>query len=268
MRFALPLMLLVCAHGQTANTPPEVDKALRERVRQFYQLHVDGKFRQLDPLIAEESKDEFYEMGKQRYLKFEEPKFEFNDDFTKAVVKTQVEVEWRNARLGTMIVHPIVHTEWKIENGQWVYFIRKEGFRDTPFGRADLTQKGPATPASEMNIKKISVQEVMGAVMVDKQTADLSSFEKSSDTVLITNGMPGQVNLEVQYPAIKGLAITLEKKELQAGEKTKMIIAYEPPDESAKPYVDVALRIVQTTKTIPVRLQFAVKTPVPGMPKR
>ena len=44
--------------------PPEVDNALRERVSKFFQAHVDGKFRLAEEVIAEDSKDFFYNMEK------------------------------------------------------------------------------------------------------------------------------------------------------------------------------------------------------------
>ena len=40
--------------------PPEVDQALRARISEFYQDHVDGKFRQAEALVAAETKDSFY----------------------------------------------------------------------------------------------------------------------------------------------------------------------------------------------------------------
>ena len=39
--------------------PPHVDQTLRERVKIFYQAHVDGKFRVADTVVHEDSKDAF-----------------------------------------------------------------------------------------------------------------------------------------------------------------------------------------------------------------
>ena len=51
--------------------PPQIDDALRENVAKFFKAHVDGKFRQAEEVIAEDSKDFFYNMEKQRYFSFE-----------------------------------------------------------------------------------------------------------------------------------------------------------------------------------------------------
>lgn len=262
MRFLFALALLSCAYAQTTSAPPEIDRALRERVKKFYQLQIEGKYRQVDALVAEDSKDAYYESAKAKYLKSEDPTIEYSDNFTKAVVKTPVTQEWRSARIGVMVVRPIVPTNWKIEKGEWCYVIPKEGSRQTPFGVADLSKRGEAPP-SDPAIRKISVVEVMGGVTVSKQNVELSSFEKSSDEIIITNGMPGQVNLDVQYPATKGLEISIDKKVLMAGEKTKLTVKYTPPDPSPKPMVDIALQVLQTTKTIPLRAVFAVPANAP-----
>ena len=63
-----------------------VDEALRARIGKFYQAHVDGKFRSAEQYVAEDSKDFFFEMEKQRYLSFREPEISYSDHFTKAKV--------------------------------------------------------------------------------------------------------------------------------------------------------------------------------------
>jgi hypothetical protein len=65
---------MLLAQGQVdlfQKAPPEVDEALRARVTKFYQAHVDGKYRLADEVVAEDSKDAFFEARKPRYRKFE-----------------------------------------------------------------------------------------------------------------------------------------------------------------------------------------------------
>ena len=64
--------------------PPDVDNALRERVAKFFQAHIEGKFRQAEAVIAEDSKDFYYNMEKQRYLGFEIVRINYSENFTKA----------------------------------------------------------------------------------------------------------------------------------------------------------------------------------------
>jgi len=270
MRLFLALVLSACAYGQLSSPPPEVDKALRERVRKFYQLHVEGKFRQLDALVAEDSKDAFYERAKGKYLNFDDCMIEYSDNYTKAIVKTPVTQEWRQPRIGVMVVRPTVPTNWKLENGEWFYYLPKDGVKSTPWGGVDIAKANAAeaaAAAADPNIRKISINEVMGSVAISKQNVELSSFEPSSDEVEITNQMPGQVDLGVQFAPMKGLEVSLDKKVLQNGEKAKLSFKYNPPDPSPKPFMDVALQILQTTKTIELRVAFAVPAGSPGEPK-
>jgi len=46
-----------------AKAPPDVDDALRTRITAFYQAQVEGKPRRVEPMVAEDSKDFFYNMA-------------------------------------------------------------------------------------------------------------------------------------------------------------------------------------------------------------
>src|SRR5688572_11257827 len=75
--------------------PPYVDEALRSRVSEFLQAHVDGKFRLANEIVAEDSKDMYFAMEKHRYLSFEIVRIDYTNDFTRATVLATVEVNWR-----------------------------------------------------------------------------------------------------------------------------------------------------------------------------
>ena len=79
----------VCLFGQAATdlfqkAPPAVDEALRARISKFFQAHIDGKFRQAEVLVAEDSKDFFYSANKPKYLGFEIKEIAYSENFTKA----------------------------------------------------------------------------------------------------------------------------------------------------------------------------------------
>src|SRR5260370_36632618 len=107
MRYVV-FLLAGCLLGQPKPAPPEVDAALRERAGKFFQAHVDGKFRQADAYVAEDAKDAFFEQDKPRYRKIEGMTIDYNDEFTKAVVNTKVEMERKAARMGGMLVQPTI----------------------------------------------------------------------------------------------------------------------------------------------------------------
>src|SRR5262245_42218997 len=113
--------------------PPQVDNALRERVAKFFQAHIEGKFRQAEAVIAEGSKDFYYNTEKQRYLGFEIVRINYSENFSKATVVTNVEVEWRSPRIGMMRVKPPMTSLWKVENGAWCWYVVPQKEWDTPW---------------------------------------------------------------------------------------------------------------------------------------
>ena len=89
LRMTLAALVCTAALAQNAseifNKPPEkVDEALRARITEFYQDHLAGKFREAESLVAEDTKDFFYNTNKPRYLGFSIQKIEYSDHFTKA----------------------------------------------------------------------------------------------------------------------------------------------------------------------------------------
>jgi hypothetical protein len=80
----LPVVLLPLS--VLAQAPPEVDQALRARVTEFMQLHVDGNFRKAYDMVAEDTKESYFNSGKARLRAFKINDVQFNDSFTLATV--------------------------------------------------------------------------------------------------------------------------------------------------------------------------------------
>ena len=80
----LSVSLLAQTPASLDKPPQDVDDALRARIKTFYDLHVEHKYRQAEQLIAEESKDDFYTMSKPQVSGFRIASIEYSDHFTKA----------------------------------------------------------------------------------------------------------------------------------------------------------------------------------------
>jgi hypothetical protein len=252
----------VCLHAQNAPTdlfekaPPDVDEALRARVAKFYQAHVDGKFRQAEQYVAEDSKDTFYNMQKPKFLKYEILKVNYEENFTKATVVVGVEMVWRSGRIGDMVVKPPVTSLWKIENGEWCWYVSDSKDWKTPYG--NMTH-GPASPKSAAaEFKGVDPSVVTGGVRIDHNEIKLSSYEKSSGGTTVTNSMPGQVQVAIGVPTVPGLTVTIDKKTLNSGEKAKVSFVYDPPDKNPKPTQMAKVLVQPTNQEIAIRLTFAV----------
>src|SRR5579871_2216187 len=89
--FRLTTLTLIAAAACAQNpadlfnrAPADIDQALRARISEFYQYHVTGEYRKAEALVAEDTKDFFYDHNKPRYLSFQISKIKYNEDFTKA----------------------------------------------------------------------------------------------------------------------------------------------------------------------------------------
>ena len=99
----------------------------------------------------------------------------------------------------------------------------------------------------------------------------LSSFAESTGEILVTNDMPGSINLKLDWEELPGLKVTLNKKELQAGEKAKLLFTFKPANKNPKPMRRALISVEQTGAQIPITIQFAVppepKKSLPGSKK-
>src|SRR5438876_5075534 len=170
-------ILLISGHrAQTEGNlldkaPPEVDAALRDRVTKFYQAHVDRKLiRQADQYVAEDSKDFFYEANKPTYLEFQIDKITYSDDFTKAkaIVNCKMFVMMPGFTDKPMTV-PSPST-WKIENGQWVWYVDQKLGRETPFGRMKPAEGAPSAGSVPSLASGPDIQALWKSVRADKQS--------------------------------------------------------------------------------------------------
>lgn len=250
--------------GQTAaelfeKAPPEVDEALRARVRFFFQSHVDGKFRQADQVVAEDSKDAFFAADKTRYRGFEIMRIIYADNFTKARVAVAVDTDFTAPGIGKIPVKVPLTTSWKLEEGQWWWYVDPDAGRQSPFGPMKAGPGGGSSPFSfPAPDKPGQAAAMLHQVTVDKTEVRLSSYEAASDQVTVTNKLPGAVTLVLDYNGFPGFQAGLERQELKANESTRLLLRIQPRDASPKPTTMVTLRVEPTGQRIPIQVSFAV----------
>ncbi len=236
---------------------PEVDQALRKRVSEFYKLLEEGRFRQTDAYLAEDAKDVYYEQEKKRIRGHEIVRINWADGFKKAVVVTvlQTDVVMRG---NTMAVGAPIATRWRLEADKWVMYFETTGGKPSPFGSLKAGPNQTKGLTSEELIKNPSV--IFNQITVEKDVARLKSYEKSSDSILVSNGMPGGITvLFVPNLVIPGFKYRVEKQELGAGEKTKIVFEYDPGvDLSAKTTITGQIRIEPFSKAYPIAVMFEV----------
>ena len=236
---------------------PEVNEALRKRVSDFYKLLEEGRFRQTDAYLAEDAKDVYYEQEKRRIRGHEIVRVNWADGFTKAVVVTvlQTDVVMRGS---TIAVAAPISSRWRLEGNQWVMYFETTAGKPSPVGSLKAGPNQTNGLTSEELIKNPSV--IFNQITVEKDVVRLKSYEKSSDSILVSNGMPGGITvLFVPNLVNPGFRYRVEKQELGAGEKTKIVFEYDPGiDLSAKTTITGQIRIEPFSKAYPIVVMFDV----------
>lgn len=236
--------------------PPHIDQALRERVRLFYQAHVDGKFRMADTVVHEDSKDAFFAAEKRRYKSFEILKIQYSENFTRARVTVVVDSEFQMPGAGQIPVKIPLTSLWKYDQGQWWWYVEPpEKTQETPFGLM-RPGMGSEQTASVFPRQLPSPEELRKQVQIDKSQARLKANSDSEDRIVVTNRTPGLVKVSLHGPKLPGLEASIDKPNLQAGEQATISFRYRPSGEAPKRPLRVELQIEPLELLIPVEVVF------------
>jgi hypothetical protein len=267
--FLLPLLAL----AQDTAPPPEVDQALRERCTQFFRYHTDTEtqktnFRKAWELVAEESKDFYFSGHKQTYKSFKIDSIKYSDNFTKAKVQLTTEVLWE-IRMQKQIAKVITTASWKLENGKWMWYDDPQERWPTPMGPSDLTKltrnpDGTVQVPRDFSIAALTkaAQDQVKPTTIDKNNLTLTVGTASQEKVVLHNGAPGYINLELDKGApIPGLTFELDKTQVGPNQDATLKIAYQPvekysPDKPALAPFKVKLTVVPFNQVFEVSVKF------------
>lgn len=225
----------------TPGAPADVDKALRARVAEFFQDHVDGEFRKAYNLVAEDTREEYFNSAKLRLKTFEIADVKYSDNFQQAEVNVTVSMNWNVQLQENVSIVPML-TTWKIEDGKWVWYHHlKTGDALTPMGpsRIDPQVNGPKAPKIPEHIDATAVANAAAGILkqisLDKNKVSLSGEKPSSDKIVVHNGTPGYVGLSlVAVPQISGFSATLDKAQLGPNQDAVLTVQYTPADKEGK----------------------------------
>jgi hypothetical protein len=219
-RFLFPVVAATAWAQQPSPAAAEAEATLRARVEEFFQLQVDKKYRPAEALVGDDTKDLYYNGNKFNIDSFSIQKIELLDDNTRSKVTIKTKVRRAVPGMGIVDFDAPATTLWKLENGQWVYYIDQAAALETPFGRVEAQKgNGAPSPTTAMANKLANLSELRNLVKVDRNSVDLS-LNGPPQTVTVSNELPGGVDLELQVGKIAGLSAELEKKHIEAGEKT------------------------------------------------
>lgn len=256
------------------DAPAEVDQALRARVEEFFQYHVDGELFKAFDIVAEETKAEYFAAAKMTIKNFTVDHIEYTDDsFTDATVTLTVTRVWGFYGQETLVTLPMV-TTWKIEEGEWRWYHKLNQEWITPMGDSTpasvkenilITQNPDGTvnlPADLGDPKTVAAAgaKILQRSNVDKSEVHLSLSQASEEHVVFHNGNPGAIQLDLSgIPGnVPGLSVSVDQTSLGAEGDATITFRYEPPEEdaSARRPNDFNLRLL----VIPFNQVFGVRT--------
>ena len=260
----MPLLLIPLL--ALAQAPlPEVDEALRARVTEFYQAHVDGNFRKAFDLVAEESKDTYFGANKTQFKSFTINKIEYSDNFTKAVVTLTVQ-RTMTVQLQQVAIPTTGPTNWKIENGKWVWYSDPGKNLGTPMGPSDANVIKPNPDGTITVPKKLTPDMVAAAAQrilqqpqsgVSRSEVTLAADKASSEEVVFHNAVQGSVQVRLDMsPEVAGLHAELDKSSVNAGENAVVKLSYAPGEKPPASPVTLRLVVAPFSQVFTVTVRF------------
>jgi hypothetical protein len=248
-------LTLISAFAATAfaqTPPPEVDKALRARVNEFFQCHVDGNFRKAYELVAEDTKDYYFAALKVRLKSFSITGIKYSDDFTKAAVDLNSDQEIRRPEFpGTVVPIPMT-TMWKVEEGKWVWYRDAANTHVTPMGDSDISKIMPGAKISAEDLPKVvtpeQIQRMAASILhqagIDKPEVTLATDKPSSAVVTFHNGQSGTVKVTIAGgKSLAGFTSALDKMDVGPNEDAVLKLTYDP-QAGGTPPPKATLRLV------------------------
>lgn len=259
------ILFLGATYGQAVggtgfNRPPAgVDEALRARVLEFYNLEQEGRFRQAESLVCEESRDRYYDMEKTRWTSVELIQTLYEEGFTKARA-TMALGTTMNTFSGPIPVKAPLTSLWHFEKGAWCRYI-PEPSRDgiaSPFGIMKPSAGPPGAPTpfgGGAPPVPANPKELASMVKLSRTTVSLP-VSGGTETVDILNGMPGRVDLKMDCPNVAGLECKLSPESLPRSGKATLTLTFTPGQGAAPAAGEVHLVFepLGTRKT--VRVEF------------
>lgn len=253
--------------------PPYVDQALRARVNEFFQDHVEGKFSKAYEMVAEDTKEYYFATQKIQFKSFKLESIKYSDDFTKAEVDLTGQRVWKpRYDFPDTLVTITMHTTWKIEEGKWVWYDHTRPTWITPFGPSDTAALQPHdTPKDgSPDLSPGALQQRASAILqqqpaLDKSELMFQSDKSSSEQVVFHNSQQGVVKLYVDQSSMPaGFTAELDKSDIGAGENAVVKIHFDPKDAAAS-LAPFSLRLVMEPfdKIFRIAVKFAPRQPAP-----
>jgi hypothetical protein len=252
-RLSLLALLAGVSFAQDAsevfNKPPaRVDHALRERINEFYQDHVNQEFRKAEALVAPDTKKYFYSHNKPAYLSCETGKIVYSDNFRSAKATILCSQYIMAPGFADKPIKVPFGSTWKVVKGKWYWYVDQEALRSTPFGK--MTPGPTGTPGASGGLPATipdSADFVMSLVKADKDSVSLRPGQP--EKVTIRNGAPGIMDI-LLVGVIPGIEAKLDHANLKVGDQAVLTLQAGDGAKSGS----ISIKVEQTGQVIPIQV--------------
>jgi hypothetical protein len=212
-------------------------------------------------MVADDTKDDYYAARKPDIKGFSIDKVELAPDLKTAKVLIKAKVTFMMPGAGAETFDFPTPTEWKLENGEWRWYLSQEARVATPFGKLNTSgsngsSSSPDTKgAAPGGIKNPNVNAIQNQISISKTSVRLSRSNRD-DSVSITNGLLGTIDLRLDPHTqnISGLAVKLDKTRLGSGE-TAVVQLHLTGDKRFTDNVDIVAEPLNRLFSIDVAAQ-------------
>lgn len=250
-------VLAVSCFAQNAeelfNRPPaDVDQALRARIKEFYDDHIQGQPRKAEALVAEDTKDFYYNNNKPQYTYCQIRRIEYSEKFTDAKVTMLCGMYVMVPGFTDKPLDVPFPSTWKIEDGKWVWYVSQEARRASGMGLQMKPGPPVYTGRSDPNSHALpqlptSPDFLFSLVKVDKRDVELKRGD--SVQVNIANTSPGVMMLEVAGK-IAGVEATIENPNPKSNEKA--VLTLKAADTAQSGTLDILVKPI--SQVIPIHV--------------
>ena len=264
VRWFLFTLVAVSAWSQTTGPgPSEAESRLRTRVDKFYTLLQEGRtsvksLRQAEDLVAADSKDQYYVAKKPDIRAFHIESVEVLDGGQKARVVVTAKVLVMMVGAGPQEFQVPVRSTWKVEDGEWMFYMDPVSLEQTPFGKMYSEKSGTAQSAAPdlaaLMANRPSVASLLDKVKIDRTSVVLTPDEPAQ-SVTIGNELSGPIDITMDEFAkkIPGLTVTLGASRVEGGKSTQLKL-------EAKPGIAVSGTVHLFIAPLGIEFQVQVKT--------
>jgi len=257
LRITLLAVVAASCFAQNAeelfNRPPAgVDEALRARINEFYGYHIHNQPRKAEALVAEDTKDYFYNNNKPVYTHCEIRQIKYSDNFTRAKATILCGMYVMVPGFSERPLDVPIPSTWKIEDGKWVWYVNQDVRRGSPMGLTMSPGPPVYTAQHDPDTRALPALPTTADFLYDLIKLDKRDVEmKRGESVQITieNTSPGTMNLELAGK-IAGVEATLDNSDPKGHEKA--ILSLKAGDHAESGKLDLVVNPI--SQVIPIHV--------------